>query len=231
MTIVPETRVGKIQFYQTHLPVWAEDPASIGLTPDAVSEMQQLVDAAREAYDAHSAAQQAARTATAKFYNAVRRMHAGGDGVAGGAALLQLIKTYAQTTGDANVYAHARISAPAKPGRPGSAPAPGTPHRFSTNLRQTGELELIWKCDNPDGTVGTIYQVMRQVDDGPFEKIAMVGEKKFLDRALPPGTRTCTYEVTALRSTGKGEPARYTIQIGNARANPWLQIKPRRLVA
>ena len=36
MTIVPETRAGKIEFYKLHLPVWAEDPASIGLTADRV---------------------------------------------------------------------------------------------------------------------------------------------------------------------------------------------------
>src|SRR5687768_11994297 len=102
MPIVPETRAGKIRFYQLRLPVWAEDPASIGLTVEAVDQMQQLVDAAREAYEEHLRAQDAARSATMNFHNAVRRMHAGGDGVAGGAALLQTIKIYAQTTGDDN---------------------------------------------------------------------------------------------------------------------------------
>src|SRR5687768_13380055 len=167
MPIVPETRVGKIRFYRSHLPVWAEDPASIGLTTTAVDELQQLLDEAQAAQFAHIAAQQAALAATQRYHNAVRRLHAGGDGVAGGTALLQMIKSYAQSTGDVGVYFRALIPPPTKPGRPGSAPAPGTPHRFDVSIKQTGEIELTWRCDNPDGTVGTIYQVRRQIiNDG-----------------------------------------------------------------
>src|SRR4051812_18846975 len=114
MPIVPETRVGKIEYYQTHLPIWAQDPASIGLTPEAVAQVQQLVDEARAAMREHAAAQLAAQSATARFHIAVRRMHAGGDGVVGGAALLQAIKSYAQTTGDDAVYSRASVPRPTK---------------------------------------------------------------------------------------------------------------------
>jgi hypothetical protein len=132
---------------------------------------------------------------------------------------------------DVNVYSRAHITAPAKPGRPGSAPAPGTPYRFGIRLRQIGEITLTWKCDNPDGTVGTIYQVRRQTDDGPLSAVGMVGEKRFIDRAVPPGTKTCTYEVTALRSTGKGSPATYMIQFGNADRTPQFQFNSGKLAA
>src|SRR5688500_13401041 len=231
MPIVPETRVGKIDFYNVHVPVWAQDPASIGLTGDAVDQLRQLVDEAQAAFVQHLAAEQAALAATQRFHGAVRRMHAGGGGVVGGATLLQIIKAYAQTTGDDGVYTRASIPAPTKPGRPGSAPAPGRPYRFTVKLHQIGEIELTWKCDNPDGTAGTIYQVRRAVDDGRLAVLAMVGEKRLLDRTLPPGTKTCTYEVTAVRSTGKGASASYTFQFGNAHPIPEFAIKPRRLVA
>ena len=216
MPIVPETRSGKIQFYKVHLPVWAEDPTSIGLTVDAVDQLQQVVDEAQAAYAEHSAAQQTARSATQKYHNAVRRMHAGGDGLACGTAMLQLIKSYAQTTGNPGVYTRAHIPAPAKPGRPGSAPAPGMPYHFAATLRQTGEIELTWKCDNPAGTVGTIYQVRRQIESDQWTIVGTVGDKSFVDHSLPPGTRSCTYEVTALRSTGKGEASLYTINFGGS---------------
>jgi hypothetical protein len=233
MTIVPETRIGKITFYQVHLPVWAQDPASIGLTPEAVADVQQLTDEAREAYRAHYAAQMQARTATAKFHQAVRRMHAGGDGVVrSGAALLQTIKTYAQNTGDPGVYQRAQIAAPSKPGRPGSAAAPGTPYGFRTNLWQTGELELTWKCKNPDGAAGIVYQVKRKLDDGPLTIVGTVGDKKFLDELLPPGTKQCTYQVTAMRSTGKGASASHIIWLGNAYPMQQIMVvKSRKLVA
>src|ERR1051325_6992153 len=116
MPTVPHTRAGKIEFYKVRLPVWAEDPASIGLTSASVDELQQLVDEAQAAYREHLEAQQTARNATLKFHNAVSRMHQGGDGVAGGATMLQLIKAYAQQTGDPGVYPRASIPAPAKPG-------------------------------------------------------------------------------------------------------------------
>ena len=58
MHLVPETRIGKIEFYQTHLTFWAQDPPSIGLTSDAVDELQTLVDEARQAYQSALAALQ-----------------------------------------------------------------------------------------------------------------------------------------------------------------------------
>jgi hypothetical protein len=157
-------------------------------------------------------------------------MHAGPGG---GAILLEMIKTYARSTGDNGVYSRARVTPPSRPGRPGSAPAPGTPYRFRTNVRQTGEVELTWKCDNPEGADGTIYQVKRQVDDGPFTIVGTVGEKEFLDETLPPGTTHCTYAVTALRSTGKGASGRYWMQFGCRPGDnpPSFQVKPRKLVA
>jgi hypothetical protein len=235
MTIVPETRSGKILFYETHLPVWAADPASIGVTPAAVAALGDLVAEARAARAAQRRAQDEARAATARYHEAVRRMHAASNG---GAALIQTIKAFAQTSGDDGVYPRASLPVPASPGRPGSAPAPGTPRGFAVTLRQTGAIELTWKCDNPGGTAGTIYQVKRQLGDGidgePFTTVGTVGAKSFVDRTLPPGTRLCTYEVTALRSTAKGEPARYTIRLGAdpgaARVAP-VQVKGRRLVA
>lgn len=231
MHLVPETRVGKITFYRIRLPYWAEDPASIGLTPESVDQLQSLADEAKAAYEAHYAAEQAAKSATATFHDAVKRMHAGGAGIVGGAAMIQSIKAYANTTGDKDVYARAMIDAPAKPGRAGSAPRPGTPNSFRFSVDQTGELKLIWKCKHPSGSVGTTYWVRRKLDGGDFVHVGIVGEKKFLDLTLPPGTKTCTYEVTALRSTGKGKPACYPIEFGSAYPMSIINEQTRRLVA
>lgn len=236
MPIVPETRAGKLMFYRVRVPHWAEDPAAIGLTGESVAEMQGLVDEAWEAYTAHLEAMKAARGATMRYHQAVRRMHAGagngtGGGVACGSALLQRIKGYAQITGDNAVYARAGIDPPAKPGRPGSAPAPGTPHSFAVSLKQTGEIELTWKCDNPDGTAGTIYQVRRALDGGPATPLAVVGEKRLVDETVPPGTKSCRYWVTALRSTGKGGETEHTVHFGGGPPKGRMQIPPRRLVA
>ena len=52
-----------------------------------------------------------------------------------------------------------------------------------------------------------------------------------LDGAVPPGTKTCIYEVTAMRSTHRGMSARYTIQSGNASPMPSQVVGPRGLAA
>ena len=36
---------------------------------------------------------------------------------------------------------------------------------MSLQLDQDGNLILTWKCDNPAGSSGTIYQVWRQIGD------------------------------------------------------------------
>src|SRR5256885_16805403 len=106
MAIVPETRSWKIQFYQTHLSKWAEAPASIGVTPEAVATLAGLVAEAREAYAAHQRAQNAARSATDMYHLKGREMHAG---VGGGAYVLQMIKAFAASTDDPGLYSRASI--------------------------------------------------------------------------------------------------------------------------
>jgi hypothetical protein len=213
MAMVPETRAGKIQFYSSHLPKWAEAPESIGVTPEAVETLAGLVAEARAAYVAHTRAQIAARTATQTFHHKVREMHAGPGG---GAYVLQMIKAFAASTDDPGVYSRASIQPQATSGRPGSAPPPGTPTGFQMRMLQEGVLILTWKCDNPSGTVGTVYHVRRELDGaGGFAFIGTAGsDKSFTDDTLPAGTRSCMYQVTALRSTRRGGTATYPVSFG-----------------
>ncbi len=59
---------------------------------------------------------------------------------------------------DPEVYSFAQIPPPAVPG---AVPPPGTPFDFRTALLQNGAVELKWKCQNPAGASGTIYEVTR----------------------------------------------------------------------
>ena len=59
-----------------------------------------------------------------------------------------------------------------------------------------------------------MYQVSRQIDRAAFEHLAVVGEKQFLDETIPAGTAEVTYELRAMRSTVKGECARYIVNFG-----------------
>jgi hypothetical protein len=214
MHVVPETRSGKITFYKVRLGAWAEEPESIGLTPESVAALAARVDEARQAEIEQRRAASAARSATAKYYSAIRRLHAEPGA---GASMIQSIRAHAQTTGDRQVYFRALLPVPPKARRAGSVPPPGKPTNFSAQLHQDGSLELKWTCDNPDGADGTMYEVRRRVaPDGEFAYVGTVGGKRFLDDTLPPGLAFVEYQVTAVRSTRRGELARYHVNFGSS---------------
>ncbi|MCC6320827.1 MAG: hypothetical protein IT438_05245 [Phycisphaerales bacterium] len=86
-------------------------------------------------------------------------------------------------------------------------------------LWQNGSLELKWKCGNPSGTVGTIYQVKWRIGGatgggGAFTFVGATGVRSFTDDTLPAGSTPVTYEVAAVRSTTRGNPAQFTVNFG-----------------
>jgi hypothetical protein len=208
MGTVPESRLGKIEFYESHLPPWAASAVAIGTTAGAVSNLAILTSEARTAYDAHVAAQAAARAATADFYDKVTAMH---GGVGAGSDMISTIRAFAKSSGDANVYVLAQIPPPATPG---TVPPPGTPFDFKVELFQNGSVELKWKNNNPAGSTGTIYEVLRQIDGGAFVFVGNPGDKVFTDNTVPAGSAAVTYQVTATRSTARGNPAQFTVNFG-----------------
>jgi hypothetical protein len=209
MGVVPDDRLGKIEFYEAHLQPWTANAAAIGLAPASVTALAALVTTARKAYDGHLAAQAAARAATQSFYDAVRAMH-GGPGA--GADMIATIKTFAATQSDPNVYVLAQIPPPAAGG---PTPPPGTPFDFTVTLMQDGSLGLRWKCNNPSGTVGTIYEVKRAMGaGGAMEFVGASGVKSFTDDTLPSGASPVMYQITAVRSTARGNPAQFVVNFG-----------------
>ena len=209
MGIVPDDRLKKIEFYEAHLAPWGSNATAIGLTVAAVAALTAATEDARKAYDDHVAAQSAARAATQDFYDKVRLMH---NAPGAGADMLRSIKNFALSSDDPKVYVLAQIPPPATPG---STPPPGTPFDFNVGLLQDGALELRWKCNNPSGTVGTIYEVRRALAGGAMQFVGASGVKSFIDNALPGGAATpVTYQITAVRSTARGNPAQFSVNFG-----------------
>lgn len=208
MSIVPDSRLGKIEFYEAHIAPWTTNAVAIGLTVPAVTVMSADLVAARNAYDAHVAALEASKAATLNFYEKVRTLH---SAPGRGADMIDTIKAFAQSTGNPGVYVLAQIPAPQAPGK--SQP-PGTPANFAVGLLQNGALKLTWKCANPAGTQGTIYEVRRKVGAAPaFEFIGATGVRSFTDETHS-GTSPVTYQITAVRSTARGAPAQFTVSFG-----------------
>lgn len=208
MGVVPDSRLGKIEFYEAHIAPWTSNAAAIGLTPASVTALGGLTSAARKAYNDAEAARQAAKTATQAFYDAVRAMH---NGPGAGQDMIDQIRVRAQSTNNPNVYVLAQIPPPATPG---TTPPPGTPFEFTVGLLQNGALELKWKCNNPSGTQGTIYEVLRKIGAGAFNFVGASGVRVFTDETLPSGSAPVTYQITAVRSTSRGNPAQFTVNFG-----------------
>jgi hypothetical protein len=218
MRILPKTPAQQVVRLTTLVPAWAEHPEALGLSPERVAELEALLAQARAAQLAAYKARSAAQSATLAFEHATAAL------VDNASAAISLIKATATISGDPiSVLSLAQLPAPKPRGR--IAP-PGTPKNFSVALRPTGSLLIKWACDNPRGSVGTVYEVRRRIGDhGDFERLAMRGKKTFTDTTIPaplpplPGTASITYEITAIRSTGRGTPGRYVVYFGSAAAS------------
>ena len=213
MGVIPDSRLGKIQFYESHTLAggpWATNAAAIGLTPTSVTTLATLTTQARAAYNAAESARQAAKTATQNLYDKVRALH---NGPGAGQDMIDTIRLWAETKNDPNVYTLAQIPPPATPG---TTPPPGTPFEFTVGLLQNGALALKWKCNNPSGTQGTIYEVKRKIGSstGAFNFVGASGVKTFTDQTLPSSSAPVTYQIIAVRSTSRGNPAQFTVNFG-----------------
>lgn len=202
--ILPEGAVAKVAFFENHNPVWQSVAAGIGTTPGAVTALQTKTLAARNAYNAQQLLLDQAKAATQTFNDAVAAMtRAGSD-------IIKQVKAKAATDGNA-VYTLALLPVPATPA---PLPPPGTPTDFAAALNPDGSLTLRWKCANPAGSSGTIYQLARSVGDGPFAAVGGTGTKTFVDNTLPAGAATVTYQVQAVRSTAAGTAAQFLVRFG-----------------
>ena len=128
-----------------------------------------------------------------------------------GNVVVEQVRTKARTAG-AGVYPLANIPAPATPG---PRPAPGKPTDFVATLDESGALALRWKCPNPAGSGGTIYQIYRRTTPaGEFAYLGGSGTKAFVDTTLPAGSAAVTYQLQAVRSTGTGPWAQFNVNFG-----------------
>lgn len=208
MSVVPDSRLDKIQFYENHLGPWGANAEQIGILPATVTGFAARVTAARAAYDAAEAARQSSKVATQAFYLAVREMH---SEPGGGQDIIDTIRAFALSKGDPNVFNLAEIPPPATPG---TLPPPGTPTNFTVQLQPTGAILLKWRSENPAGAGGTVYEVLRQSAGGSMAYAGATGSREFLDASLPFDGSPVVYRITAIRSTQRGVPAEFTVKFG-----------------
>lgn len=205
MGLVPSKAIDRVQFYENHDGTFAANAVAIGTTTTAVTDLTTKTAAARTAYNAHQSAQDAAKIATQAWHQAVATMSTVGS------AIINQIRAKAQVSGD-GIWTLAGLPAPSTPAPVGP---PGTPFDFKASLKPGGALQLKWKCENPAGSQGTLYQLGRKVDGAAtFEYIGGSGTKSFTDNTLPAGSSTIIYQIQGVRSTAIGDAAEFVVNIG-----------------
>jgi hypothetical protein len=204
MGIVPENIGPRIAWYRAHLASWAEHAAELGLPAEQVALLEERIAVAAQKVAAQLAAHQAAKAATGSLRGAMTELSELGS------KMIQTIRARAANDGE-GIYFKAMIPLPAVPS---PIPAPGKPTNFTVKLGEVGDIEIKWKCQNPKGSEGTMYEIKRQLGKGKFAIIGFVGKKKFYDDAIPAGTASVTYRITAFRSTRRGRCANFTVSLG-----------------
>ncbi len=189
MSEIPDTINGKIQYFEQHIPIWAEDPAAIGLDAAAIAEITTRTGAARLAFNNAQAARSASRAATVTQAADVKAM------MEFGTAMVATIKAFADLSGDdQSIYAAAEI-------QPDTGPSPLAPPipaiDLAADLLNTGAINLTWK-----GTVanGTFYTVWRRLKgETEYETLGSVSAKSFEDDTIPVGTPEANYYLVTHR--------------------------------
>jgi len=205
MSLIPDTKVGKIEFCENHVTPWNTNSVAMGSSAAAVTAWQAKVETARNAYTAQQAAQSVAKDATTDLNLAINAM------IDATTSIIKQVRAKADISGD-SVYSLASLPVPATPS---PVPPPGKPTNLTVLLDETGVLQLAWKCNNPAGSTGTIYQVWRQIGEaGTLQYLGGVGEKKFTDDTLPAGSANVMYQIQAARSTAVGLWATFNVKFG-----------------
>jgi hypothetical protein len=177
MAILPQSNIEVLEFFEAHNVGWSAVPAAIGLTPLMMTEIINLTNAARSAYDTNQIQRDVAKASTQQWYNAIEALRAKG------ADYLKTIKAFAATTGNPNVFNIAQIPMPKTPT---PTPAPGTPTNLAAALANDGAIELTWKASV---ALGTTFSVWRKLaGQAQFSQIGLASsETTFIDNTLPVG--------------------------------------------
>jgi len=207
MTVLPPSRIARLEWFEQRLAAWLADPAAIGLTPDQITQLQSEIDAARTTYTTQQQARNDAMSATVAFYNNEDAL------AADGRDLIKAIKAFAETSNDPNVYVLANVPPPADPTPAGD---PGTPTNITTFLSTIGHIKLAWKATDAAASSGAYVIIERRLnDEQTFTLLGTTGTKTFTDTTVPLGTRQATYVITPKRGDRTGAPSnQVTVQFG-----------------
>lgn len=193
---LPSSKVGKLEYLEQRVDRWDADPAAVGLASGQSAAAVQSTQQARAAYDAMLAARRHAQAMHDAWLGAIKK--AEGDG----RSCLRSIVTFARNSPQPDIiYARASVEPPRDKAPLGRPP---TPPALKITLDTQGRANLAWGGTRHGGTVFTVQRRTTGVDHtiGPWETIATVSERKFVDQATPSGVLNVMYRVRGQRVGG-----------------------------
>lgn len=196
-SVLPTTKLGRLEWVEARIASWKGSPTTIGLTLSECSQLEDQVKAARAAYDDAIKAKNIAKDSTVTSDDEI------GSLTTLAANAIKHIKAFAASSANPDaVFAAASVPPPAAPG-PVQPPAQPTNFTFELDTN-TGGLIVRWKCSNPAGVSGVVYNVRRSIGSGQAVTVGVTGEKRFTDTAIPAGASAITYQVFGQRGSQTG---------------------------
>lgn len=197
--MIPTRKQERLDWLSDHLPLWSSNAGEIGLSDDDVSDLTALYASANTSWNTAKTSRNTAKNNTIAANTAFASMN---NFLA---ALVKSIRSYAQATGNQEVYALAGLAPPAPPT---PKPVPGIPTDVTTTVDNMGRIVLRWKSTNSAPSSGAAFQVRRKLaGQSKFRVIATVQSRRFTDESIPTGTLSATYIIKGFRGNNAGEPS------------------------
>lgn len=196
-TNLPSTIPDFLNWCEAHSDLWLTNFASIGISESQAQAFKALYTAMAASNSAAIAARMASKDATVAFQNDLTATRATA------AAFVAVIKAFAESTDNPNVYSLAGVS----PDDPRSVlPPPLPPQSFVATVNPSGSIRLTWKVTQPKGVNNVTYMVKRRIPgvDSAFVTIGTAGRKEFTDETLPLGVDAVNYIVQPRRGDSLG---------------------------
>ncbi|UYV12972.1 MAG: hypothetical protein NCW75_01495 [Phycisphaera sp.] len=195
----PTRQAELVDWARTHADIWTGGQSGvpdIGISQLQADTFNTAVGDVESKLALQGTALSAAKTATLEKDTALAEV------VRQLGSLITTIDGYARNTEDPDVWARAAIDPPKDPS---PRQAPPQPSVQPVQLIDNGAVVFSWEVTSGGGAV---YEVQRQVlpldaPAGPWGTIAILGEKRFVDEAVPVGVLAVNYQVRARISTGE----------------------------
>ncbi len=170
-------------------------PPDIGVTIEQVNALIPLVDQCEAVHAQLLAARASAKARTNENRQAIKACRKAFS------SLISIIDGFARNTDDPAVYTRAGINPPSPRSPRDTAPMA---EAVATKVRTDGSIAFSFKVRSGGGAT---YEIQRQDvslvgEVGPWDYLATVGKKKFVDPSVPYGLRAISYRVRTTLSNG-----------------------------